>query len=356
MAAQLTARNGLGLACAVVIDGPGHQFFAGAAFAANQHGDVLRGDPADGFVNFLHRRAASDQDVVRGVGRGLGNAHGHVHDAADFTRPAHDLADLGDVQRLDQIIVGAQLHGFDGGVAGAAGGDENHRQLGIDGGDPLEQLEPGVIGEHDVQDHHVGPSLGNQTHPLLRATGRKHVHGGIAEKFFEQVQHRSVIVDDQQRGRTRGRGSRSAARLDRALNPRIFIFRAARRSHRLLDPGFGRPVSGRDRAALEQFSGGHFFVSSKRKGFGGLGTTKNPLVRTRARGGSPSRISEPARPRAIIYHRGDFAGCQTSTSNAERSRIRFEPAPICVGQFRVHEQSGVGGAFFAASSRLAPDL
>ena len=62
------ARNGFLARVAVVIDGPGDEFLAGAAFAQDQHGYILRGDPADRLIDRLHRRAAADQGVGRLVG------------------------------------------------------------------------------------------------------------------------------------------------------------------------------------------------------------------------------------------------------------------------------------------------
>ena len=40
MAAQLTARNGLSAALAVMVNGAGDQFLAGAAFAGDQRGGI----------------------------------------------------------------------------------------------------------------------------------------------------------------------------------------------------------------------------------------------------------------------------------------------------------------------------
>ena len=54
---------------AVLVDGAGDQLLAGAALAEDQHGDVLRGDPADRLVDLLHRRRAADEHVRPGPAR-----------------------------------------------------------------------------------------------------------------------------------------------------------------------------------------------------------------------------------------------------------------------------------------------
>src|SRR5262249_15352053 len=49
-----------GRAAAVLVDGPGHQFLAGAALAADEYRDFLPRHPANILVNLLHGRAAPD--------------------------------------------------------------------------------------------------------------------------------------------------------------------------------------------------------------------------------------------------------------------------------------------------------
>ena len=57
------ARNGRLAARAVLVNGAGHQLLAGAALAQDQHGDVLRGDAADGLVDLLHGGSAPNNAV-----------------------------------------------------------------------------------------------------------------------------------------------------------------------------------------------------------------------------------------------------------------------------------------------------
>ena len=52
-------------AVAVLVNGAGDQFLAGAGFAANQHGDRLGGDAADFLVDGLHGAAVADDGVAR---------------------------------------------------------------------------------------------------------------------------------------------------------------------------------------------------------------------------------------------------------------------------------------------------
>ena len=51
-------------AAAVLVNGPGNHLLARSALAQNQHGHVLRGDPADRLVQLLHGRRVADQLVA----------------------------------------------------------------------------------------------------------------------------------------------------------------------------------------------------------------------------------------------------------------------------------------------------
>ena len=56
----------LGRALAVLVNGPRHEFLAGAGFAADQHGDGGGGDSPDFLVDGLHGAAVADDG---GLGR-----------------------------------------------------------------------------------------------------------------------------------------------------------------------------------------------------------------------------------------------------------------------------------------------
>ena len=75
---------------AVLVDGAGDQFLAGAAFAGNQHGDALAGDAADRLVDLAHGGAGADDGAVHVGVRGglrddgrLAHAPGHFEGLAD---------------------------------------------------------------------------------------------------------------------------------------------------------------------------------------------------------------------------------------------------------------------------------
>ena len=116
---------------AVVVDGARDQFLARAAFAGDERGGVGGGELADELEDLLHRLAAADdaQLVILLFQQRLVGHH-LLHVAGGLERCGHDFLELGNVERLQQVIVRAELHGLDGGLGGAVGGHQDDEQLG----------------------------------------------------------------------------------------------------------------------------------------------------------------------------------------------------------------------------------
>ena len=157
MAAQLSARNGRLGPRAVLVDGAGDQLLAGAALAGDQHRDVLSGDAADGLVDLAHGGAGADDGAVHvGVRRRFGD-HGRLaHPPGHLQRLADHAPQLVQVERLEQVIVGALLHRLDGRVRRLGQGDEDDRDAGVDLADLLVDLQSGLVGQAQVEQNNVG--------------------------------------------------------------------------------------------------------------------------------------------------------------------------------------------------------
>ena len=101
----------LALAGAVLMQGPGDQFLAGAAFALNQHGAVGRRDELERLDDLVHLGAGADHPL---------EAELFVEPAVEFgvaadqphagRRLLHGGPQLVDIERLGEIGVGAVLH------------------------------------------------------------------------------------------------------------------------------------------------------------------------------------------------------------------------------------------------------
>jgi hypothetical protein len=118
-------------AVAVGVDGGGDQLLAGAALAGDE--DRLRGSrhPADGLEHLEHRGAGAHQLLVglrpRPVVR---RQRPHLLDQRLLCQCAADRDEhLVEVERLGDVVEGAQLHRLDGRGAAAQGRDDDDRRL-----------------------------------------------------------------------------------------------------------------------------------------------------------------------------------------------------------------------------------
>ena len=183
----------------MVVNRAGDQFLAGAALAQNQDVHVLRGQPADLLADRLHRGAAPDQPVglvLRAVA--VFEDHRHVHQAADAERLAHDLLELTGVQRLEQIVVGPELHGLNGRVGRAVSGDKDDQGPGIELVQFTEDVQSGSVAETNVKQDHIRYLVGGQVQSLARGFRAENVDALFGEYLLNAEANARLIVDYQQ--------------------------------------------------------------------------------------------------------------------------------------------------------------
>jgi hypothetical protein len=110
-----------------------------------------------------------------------------------------NAAQAGDVQRLEEVVVGALLHRLDGGVGGRGPGDENDGDAAVDLADLLVSLQPRQVGEVDVEQDdvgRVGPDLAN---PLLGRLSDVGLHALRPEGMGHLLQdHHRIVINQQQ--------------------------------------------------------------------------------------------------------------------------------------------------------------
>ena len=142
---------------AVLHDRTRDQLLARAALAGHENGDVLRGDTPDRLVDIQHRGAAPEQRaraVVRLGGRRL-------RDDDRRSQPRHvrrlgdDAAQALQVERLVEVVERAPLHGLDGGIRRLGRRDEDDGYSRVDRADLLEDFEPRLVGQAEVEEDDV---------------------------------------------------------------------------------------------------------------------------------------------------------------------------------------------------------
>ena len=122
-----------------------------------KRGGVGGRELADELEYLLHGLAPPD-DALLVVFRLEQGFVGHhlFHVLRGFQRVGDQFLELRDVERLEQVVVGAQFHRLDGGLGGAVGGHEDDQQLGVDLPNPPERLQPVDAAHAHIHDHQIG--------------------------------------------------------------------------------------------------------------------------------------------------------------------------------------------------------
>ena len=180
--------------------------------ARKGHGRVgRRGRPRDQVHDLAHRRA---------LGHDAGPSAQGGAQAGDLL-PEPPLAQgvleggekLLDAERLGDVMVGAGLHRLDGRVDAAEGGDDDHRRPGLARAHLPQELVAAHARHHQVRDHDVDGPVSQLVEGLGAARGAQHVVARLAQLVVQELPHRVVVLDDEQRGTPRhdARASRPAA-------------------------------------------------------------------------------------------------------------------------------------------------
>ena len=183
-------------AVAVMINRARHQFLARAAFAGDERGGVRDGELADQLEHLLHRLAATDDAnfIILGFEQRLiRNDLSHV--ARGLQGVADDFLELRHFERLEQIIVSAQLHRFDGGLGRAVRRHENDQLLGIQLPDAAQCLHAADAAHADIHEHEVRLQLGNQLQPVLPAGGGGQLDFRRFDIAPDGIQHVRIVIN-----------------------------------------------------------------------------------------------------------------------------------------------------------------
>ena len=128
-------------------------------------------------------------------------------------RPAQDGPDpddeLLDAEGLGHVVVATQGEATQLVVEGVARREEEDREAAADAvaSHALEHLEAAQVGEHDVEDHQVGPELGHGLERVAAHVRHLDLHALVAQGHGQEVGDARLVVDDQD---ARGLGHRTA--------------------------------------------------------------------------------------------------------------------------------------------------
>src|SRR6266540_763797 len=180
---------------AVLVDGAGDEFLAGACRAADEHGDGRGGDTANLLGNGLHGAAVADDGRLGGAGFAQVHRLGHEPAAAHGGRD--EVEQLVGFEGLHKIFEGAQLDGFDRRFGRAVGGDENDRQPGLRSMELGHQFQPAQTGQFQVSDDDVVGLLQRPAQPVVSAGRDIDQVVLLAQDFLEGRSRAGVVLDQQ---------------------------------------------------------------------------------------------------------------------------------------------------------------
>jgi len=101
---------------------------------------------------------------------------------------------------LDQEIPRAAAQGLDDVVQGADAGDDDHGRLLVAGGDVPEHVEPGEVGQLQVQQDQVGQFGGVEIEPAGTVLGRDDLVPQVAEIVPQEFEECGFVIDKQDTG------------------------------------------------------------------------------------------------------------------------------------------------------------
>ncbi len=205
MAAQLIARNGLSARWRVLVDGAGDQFLAGAALAEDEHRHVLPRRPGRSalYTSCIAGQRPSRTSPAVGAGPTSGMVAGVRISRLDCTARSISSPQVGQLERLEQVLVRPLLHRLDGEVGGAVPGDEDDRDAGVDRADAVERLESRLrrAGGRRARPRPAGRASTSAS-PSAAVVAVRTVTPS-AERALEGVPDGRFVVDHQQRRHSR---------------------------------------------------------------------------------------------------------------------------------------------------------
>ena len=125
--------------------------------------------------------------------------------SAGSVDPAHDRGDPGQQllasERLDQVVVGADLQGPNLGTFAALAGHDQDRHV-AGGPDLAGHAEAVRAGHRQVEQDQVGRLLAEPAHRRQPVVGGDHLVAVLADEGGDRADHGRVVVDDEDAERT----------------------------------------------------------------------------------------------------------------------------------------------------------
>ncbi|MCY1350503.1 hypothetical protein D9M69_367380 [compost metagenome] len=111
---------------------------------------------------------------------------------------AHPRQQLGEGERLDQVVVGAQLQALHAVGDAVAGGEEQHRHAAAGLAQAAQDLPAVAAGQHHVEDDQVMVAGQRQVLTFEAVARQFDAEAGLAEALLQVLAGLGFVFDDQQ--------------------------------------------------------------------------------------------------------------------------------------------------------------
>jgi hypothetical protein len=180
----------------VLVDGRRDQLLARAGLTMDEHGGLALGHLRHGLEEALHGRVVADQVArVQALPQLLAQARGVPPQARVLHGARHQHRHRLHVERLGEVVLGAQANGGDGRVHRAERGHDEER--GVRGlGAPLLHQREAVDARHlEVREHHIGLERAQLQQRRAPVGGRLHLVPLEREQLVERAPRAGLVVD-----------------------------------------------------------------------------------------------------------------------------------------------------------------
>ncbi len=162
----------------------------------------MRRQPLDQAEQLLHGRTSADHPAELGaLGCLLFRLEQPAAPDGVLTHGREEFAEALEIERLGEVVDGAQLDGLDRALDRGRAGHEDHVTVGIRLANRAQHVESADVGHAQVDGGDVRVMFAQVIEGRSAARASHHVESHAFSDVAQHVQDRLLIVDDEQRGR-----------------------------------------------------------------------------------------------------------------------------------------------------------
>ena len=126
----------------------------------------------------------------------VADRHGRRHPPPPAQHGAHPRDQLGEQERLDDVVVGAAVEAVQAVGERVAGGEQDQPRVAALA-HHAEQTEAVAAGQHDVEDDEVGPEPVEQLLEPLAVAAPERAEARVLERLDDRLADRRLVLDDE---------------------------------------------------------------------------------------------------------------------------------------------------------------